>query len=86
MFAITAQKGFQVSFENGWTVSVQFGRGNYCQNYNHDNYDGPVPPSRTAEVAAWDKDDNWHDFGGDTVEGHMKPNQVLEFMNEIAAK
>lgn len=30
MFAITAGKGFAVTFDNGVTVSVQFGGGNYC--------------------------------------------------------
>lgn len=33
---ITDGKGFGMSFENGWAVSVQFGYGNYA-----DNYDGP---------------------------------------------
>lgn len=34
---ITDGKGFGMRFENGWAVSVQFGYGNYA-----DNYDGPV--------------------------------------------
>lgn len=34
MFKITDGKGFQVTFENGITVSVQFGYGNYCENYD----------------------------------------------------
>ena len=33
--AITQGKGFQLKFANGWTVSVQFGWGNYCGN-RHD--------------------------------------------------
>jgi hypothetical protein len=33
---ITDGKGFGMSFANGWGVSVQFGYGNYA-----DNYDGP---------------------------------------------
>ena len=33
---ITDGKGFGISFDNGWAVSVQFGYGNYA-----DNYDGP---------------------------------------------
>ena len=33
---ITDGKGFGMSFDNGWAVSVQFGYGNYA-----DNYDGP---------------------------------------------
>jgi len=62
---ITDGKGFGMSFANGWAVSVQFGYGNYA-----DNYDGPDGQriedyrernrlcgelgSRTAECAAYD--------------------------------
>jgi hypothetical protein len=88
MFCITDNKGFQITFANGWTVSVQFGRGNYCENSGaYEIKRGePVPPSRTAEIAAWDADGNWHPFEYDTVEGHQTPAQVLEFMNLVAAK
>lgn len=72
MFIITKARGFHLKFSNGWTVSVQFGPGNYCDNYHLDfdeySTSGPlhktVPPSATAEVAAWDKDGNWHKFAG----------------------
>jgi hypothetical protein len=33
-FRITMGKGFQVKFANGYVVSVQFGFGNYCDNFN----------------------------------------------------
>ena len=29
---IKTPMGFQMQFENGWTASVQFGIGNYCDN------------------------------------------------------
>jgi hypothetical protein len=32
MFKITHKKGFHITFENDYTVSVQFGPGNYCDN------------------------------------------------------
>lgn len=32
-FRITDSKGFSITFDNGWTISVQFGRGNYSDNY-----------------------------------------------------
>jgi len=32
MFAITGGKGFQITFENGYTVSVQFGVSSQCSN------------------------------------------------------
>ena len=31
MLVSTLNKGFQLTFENGLTISVQFGSGNYCE-------------------------------------------------------
>ncbi len=31
-FYITGGKGFHISFPNGYTMSVQFGPGDYCEN------------------------------------------------------
>lgn len=54
MFNITGSKGFQITFENGCTISVQFGPGNYCQNRDAD-FDAPKTAhhwkSKDAEVA-----------------------------------
>jgi len=33
-FRITDCKGFYFGFDNGWGVSVQFGPGNYADNYD----------------------------------------------------
>ena len=33
MFAATENKGFQITFSNGYTISCQFGASNYCQHY-----------------------------------------------------
>ena len=33
MFAATENKGFQITFGNGYTISCQFGASNYCRNY-----------------------------------------------------
>ena len=33
MFYSTMRKGFQITFENGLKVSVQWGAGNYCDNH-----------------------------------------------------
>ena len=42
-------KGFHMTFANGKTISVQFGRGNYCDNDSQEhNY--PNLYSRDAEV------------------------------------
>lgn len=90
-FAITSKKGFHMTFENGYTVSVQFGPGNYCDNYNMDfmqfhKGNLEVLESSDAEIAAWDKDGNWVKIDGDGVKGYCSPKEVLEFINMIANK
>jgi len=47
-------EGFQMTFENGCTISVQFGKHTYSD-----------AGETTAEVAAWDNKDNWLMFDGD---------------------
>jgi len=81
MFSITNNKGFQMTFANGWTVSVQFGDGNYC-----DNRDGASSSSKTAEIAAWN-DKEWYQFDNATeVRGWVTADDVAKFINLIANK
>jgi hypothetical protein len=47
-------EGFQMTFENGCTISVQFGKHTYSD-----------AGETTAEVAAWDNKGNWLMFDGD---------------------
>lgn len=54
-------KGFQLTFANNWTISVQFGWGNYCDNYN-DAVFTPIKSS-DAEIAVW-RDSRWVNWGG----------------------
>jgi hypothetical protein len=63
-FLSTENRGFQLTFNNGWTISVQFGRGNYCSNQKIETKDEPMLESVSAEVAIWDADHNDFDFGG----------------------
>ena len=56
MFRLTDNRGFQITFDNGWTVSVQFGSGNYCNNRDlHALLHGKsaFPECENAEIAAW---------------------------------
>lgn len=89
-FRITKDQGFHVTFENGWTVSVQFGPYSYREGYPHiEREDKPEAgwASGTAEVAAWPPGGNMMEFpDGDTVQGWQTPAQVLSLMNEVAAK
>lgn len=63
MFRITSGKGFHVTFPNGYTVSVQWGPGNYCATRDdgalcsddyaeHERRHGEAG-SPTVETAVW---------------------------------
>ena len=77
-FEISDQKGFQITYQNGYTVSVQFGGGNYCTNRDLP-YGEEVPPSDTAETALMTKD-GFVEYQGDDVQGYMSPSEVLKLM------
>ena len=89
-FCITDKKGFHIRFENGWTVSVQFCPGNYCQNYDRHIGDdealcGKIGSS-DAECAMWGPDGNMIELGdGDTVTNRSSPADVLALLNRAAA-
>jgi hypothetical protein len=86
-FGITQGKGFHITFENGYTVSVQFGYGNYCDNRDVEikNENGVI--SNDAECAAWNKNGDWVKLDEyDNVKGYMSPKEVLALMNKISKK
>lgn len=53
----SVNNGFTMTFPNGYTVSVRWGWGNYCDNrsWNVDYYNNPpdCSTSSNAEVAVW---------------------------------
>jgi len=87
MFKITDRKGFQMTFANGYTVSVQFGYGNYSANRDEQAYGEDAKPSRTAEFAAWDASGKWVRFDGEDgdVIGYITPDEAMARMNEVMA-
>ena len=91
IFRVTGNKGFQMKFENGWTISVQFGYGNYCDNYQHpDGFDFAkglnVVQSSDAEIAIWPTEGDWYTFeDGEMVLGHQTPQQVATWISIVAA-
>ena len=86
-FAITG-KGFHIVFPNGWTVSVQFGVGNYCG--HHLKLPAPEPhreekwKSEDAEVAVWDAKGKWLRLGRDPVAGWVGPAAVVALLDFVA--
>ena len=83
MFRINDNKGFQITLDNGYMVSVQFGPGNYGSNYNLSMIDNMNKPQTalTAETALIDPEGNFVAYKGDDVQGHQTPNDVLELLN-----
>ena len=92
MFAITQGSGFQLTLGNGWTVSVQFGAGNYASNRDADYFAARKKDfweSTTAEIAAWygereGTNSNWYDFGNDQVKGWCSADEVVRFLGMIS--
>ena len=96
-FRITGGKGFHVSFANGYTVSVQFGYGNYCDERGSD-HGGDIRDilewdrkkgargDSTAEVAVFDPDGVLLPIGdNDSVIGWQTPEQVAAIITKYAA-
>lgn len=94
MIRITEGKGFHLTFSNGWTASVQFSEGNYCENRNsrfsrdhkeNDRLCGNAG-SANAEIAAWDKNDNYYrgEDWDDDVKGYVTPEEVARFLLTIS--
>lgn len=89
-FVSTMRKGFQMTFENGLTASVQWGAGNYCENYfSADCGFSKDAESNTAEIAVFDnqrKFFNPQDFftyeisNDGEVAGHVTPSEVVDFL------
>lgn len=90
MFKTTYNKGFSMTFANHLTISVQWGSGNYCDNKDYtksliDDRKNIHNQCTNAEIAIWDKDDNWFDFGDDTVNGYMTTNQVAMWIEMVSS-
>lgn len=93
-FMITDGKGFGITFENGWMVSVQWGPGNYCDNYSVRPLSGETQiaagreGSRTAECAVISPAGDFVQAPGhnDVVTNRSTPAEVLALMNWAASQ
>ena len=68
MFASTENKGFQITFSDGYTISCQFGASNYCRNYGRhlepdyqylEEMHKRIHKCEDCEVAIWKKGGRW---------------------------
>ena len=93
-FSNTGGRGFHLSFDNNWTVSVQFSGGHYGDNYTEKwNFaekqaaKGDSVRSSTAEIAVWsnrisDSDLIW--LESDTVRGWTSANEVAQVIHKVS--
>lgn len=94
MFKITHKKGFHITFENQWTVSVQFGPGNYCDNYDRrigqEDEQVAAEGSSNAECAVWGPTGKMVEPAGfgwsDCVSNRSSPEEVLKLLNWAASQ
>lgn len=81
--------GCWVRFENGWTLSIQWGIGNYGDNHGkHYRLDEPTD-STTAEIAAIEPDGDMVSWGTDpeyaeTVQGYVSMARVQHVLDLMA--
>lgn len=91
-FYITGGKGFHITFQNRYTVSVQFGPGNYCDNYDRnigrDEVTAGREGSTTAECAVWAENGELIDYEGwgSCVSNRSTPADVLKLLAWAAAQ
>lgn len=87
--------GFQMTFANGYVASVQWGNGNYCDNYygNREPTEYNTYDSSDAEIAAFHSVTNvWvtkqfvgsDGEYGDDVLAHVKPDEIARFIAWVA--
>jgi len=75
--------GFQLTFENGLTISVQFGRGNYCSNRFKDN-DLLKQVADSAEISIWDTDENAFVFNNnDVCLGWLTTDEIATWIDKV---
>ena len=88
MFTITMSQGFQIKFENGWAISVQWGPMHYCANKdngfsvpNREAPRGEFYSCTNAEVAIIKPDGKHYQFDDDDgVRGWCTPDQVASLI------
>lgn len=83
-------KGYQMTFKNGWTISVQWGAGSYCENRSFDINDykwregDDVVSSPDAEIAIWNNKGEWYEFESDCVKGWCSADEVAEWIEKVS--
>lgn len=90
------ETGFWIAFENGYSVSAQFGKYNYCGEYGlrmsgilpfNDSEEKHKGFCENAEVAVIDPQGRLLHYWGedeDNVKGYVSPYEFLALLNEVS--
>ncbi len=88
MLSVHENSGFSMTFENGLTISVQFGVKNYC---SRRCFNTPIDSDRkslrvsspNAEIAIIGEGDDLLVFDGDTVAGWVPTDEVADWIHKV---
>ena len=71
--------GIYMTFDNGNTISIQWGMGNYSSTRTVKK---PTPKCTSAEVAIWDENDEWAriDETEGIVKGWVDPDEIAKLI------
>ena len=85
MITSCENRGFQLTFSNGITISVQFGTGNYCERRCYAEYRSEMNESlinsQDAEIMIWDVNDINFRFEHDDVKGWCDANEIAMWID-----
>jgi hypothetical protein len=85
-YADGKNNGAHLKFENGYTLSVQWGYGNYCDGYPKLSFEQHHPrETETVEIACWDRFGNVFTFdNGNQVLGWQTVADVEAWIKRFA--
>lgn len=72
-------RGFHITFENGYTISTQFGQGNYCDSVE---VDGAVYAASSVEIAVLDPKDEYVNLAS-PFSLNCSPEALEEFEEQV---
>ena len=92
-FVATENKGFGITFENGFTISAQWGTMNYCEHrslsLDSKDLDGPMKHNRweseLAEIAIFGKDGLLNIAEHDQVIGWVSADNVAKVIAIVSS-
>ena len=86
-FIATRNKGFQMVFKNGFTISVQWGPENYCERKFDTDLDAPKENkfwnSKSAEIAVLGKKGEFIRIADDAVAGWLTTDKVAKCITVV---